>query len=507
MSLRLLVRTSVFFGLFASSAWLQAQSTPDCTTATLTPPSVTAGANGTSSSFSFTTPSACRWPSVPVSDSPWLSVSFGPPPGGIITGGSIGYTATSNNSLAPRTGAITVLSEQFTVTQSGQTSCSYQFGSSSTASLTGSSQQASFSIVVTSGCNWSALTTAPWISMITPSGAGTGSVQFQVQANTTASSRVGQIQVGTLNFTVTQAPLTCTYSLSPSSASTGPAASAGSFNVTAATGCQWTATSNQSWLAVSSAPNGNGNGSVNYSIDANGSGQTRSAVIGVGTASFTLTQTSACGLALSQSAAYYTSAAATGSVTITANSSSCDRSAVSNASWITITSGATGTGSGTSAYSITLNNTGTQRQGTISYGGGTATLTIYQDSTTCTYSLAPVTQSVPAGGGPGSVSVQTACTWAVTSDASWIAFTGGASGSGNGSVAFQAAANPSPTARSGSISVTGGQTVTVTQPGQGCNLAFTPASYNAPTSGGGVTVAISTLSGCAWSASTNSTWI
>ena len=85
---------------------------------------------------------------------------------------------------------------------------------------------------------------------------------------------------------------TCSYTLSPTSQSVGAAASSGSFGVTAASGCTWSATSNASWITTSSS--GSGSGTVNYSVAAN-TGAARSGTISVGGQTFTISQSAGSG--------------------------------------------------------------------------------------------------------------------------------------------------------------------------------------------------------------------
>ncbi len=82
----------------------------------------------------------------------------------------------------------------------------------------------------------------------------------------------------------------------------------------------------------------------------------------------------------------------------------------------------------------------------------------------CAYTLTPPSAQWAAGGGQGSFQVATTsnCSFAATSDASWITVTSGG-GAGNGIANYTVAANPG-AARTGTISV-GGQKFTVTQAG------------------------------------------
>jgi hypothetical protein len=84
----------------------------------------------------------------------------------------------------------------------------------------------------------------------------------------------------------------------------------------------------------------------------------------------------------------------------------------------------------------------------------------------CTYTLSATGTSVVATGGTGSVGVTAGagCTWTVSSYASWLTITAGASvtGTGNGTATFTAAANGTAAARSAILTIAG-NTFTVMQ--------------------------------------------
>ena len=65
-------------------------------------------------------------------------------------------------------------------------------------------------------------------------------------------------------------PQVCSYAVKPSSVQlTSAAAATGTLAVTAASTCTWTATSNESWIAITAGATGTGNGTVNYAASAN----------------------------------------------------------------------------------------------------------------------------------------------------------------------------------------------------------------------------------------------
>src|SRR5437016_14376012 len=63
------------------------------------------------------------------------------------------------------------------------------------------------------------------------------------------SARSSRINAGQA-FTVIQNGVNCTFSLSPSSASFGPAGGTAGFTVSAGAGCFWKTTSNDNWIQL-----------------------------------------------------------------------------------------------------------------------------------------------------------------------------------------------------------------------------------------------------------------
>ena len=81
-----------------------------------------------------------------------------------------------------------------------------------TFSLSGSNQSfdatggtGNVSVNASSGCAWSATSSASWITVTSgASGTGTGAVVFQVSANTTGQARTASLAIGGQTFTVNQ---------------------------------------------------------------------------------------------------------------------------------------------------------------------------------------------------------------------------------------------------------------------------------------------------------------
>ncbi|MEO8348102.1 MAG: BACON domain-containing carbohydrate-binding protein [Acidobacteriota bacterium] len=74
---------------------------------------------------------------------------------------------------------------------------------------------------------------------------------------------------------------TCSYAVSPSTRTVGSGGGTGTFSVATAGGCSWSATSNATWISVTSGSSGSGNGTVNFSAASNTSSSVRTGTLNV----------------------------------------------------------------------------------------------------------------------------------------------------------------------------------------------------------------------------------
>jgi uncharacterized protein (TIGR03437 family) len=219
----------------------------------------------------------------------------------------------------------------------------------------------------------------------------------------------------------------------------------------------------------------------------------------------------------------------TGTVNVVTNSSSCAwQYSTDSPSWISLT--ATGaannsvTGSGSLTVTALASSLPTGRTGNVFIQGGNANadVVVSQGPAACSMTLQPATATIAATGGPGSFAVQTACTWAATSNSLWITVVppAGATGStttgppvvngmGNGTVAYTAAANTCVDPQTGSITVTSqpNRTFTLTESGSPNNLTISPTSLNAPQAGTSGFLNVKTGDPCNWSSFSDVGWI
>ncbi len=350
----------------------QAAAATPCTYA-ITPSTGTMGASGGAGTIDVATASGCTWTAS--SSASWITVTSGASGSG---NGPVGFSVAANTGAA-RTGSLTVAGHTFTMTQAAAaTACTYTINPSS-GSIGAPGGTGTVDVATASGCTWTASSNANWIAITSGgSGSGNGPVAFSVAANTGAA-RTGTLTVAGHTFTMAQAAAAappCTYAISPTSASLGDTGGTGSIDVTSATGCAWTGTSNASWITVTSGGSGSGNGRLAFSVSRN-TGAARTGTLTVAGQTFTVTQAAAppvCAYTLSPKSVNLSNKAQADTVDVS-TASGCAWTAKSNDSWLVVVSGATGSGKGTVTFGVTKNSGKNDRVGTLTIAGNTFTVT------------------------------------------------------------------------------------------------------------------------------------
>lgn len=147
-------------------------------------------------------------------------------------------------------------------------------------------------VTAPNGCEWGATSNASWIILTTPStSSGNGIVACELRENFAASPRTGTISVAGQTFTIIQAGINyCTFTLSSGSQSFPNAGGTGTVNVTASSGCSWTAISNAGWIRVTKGASATGNGMVSFSVSLNTSNAARMGTMVIAGKTFTVKQ-------------------------------------------------------------------------------------------------------------------------------------------------------------------------------------------------------------------------
>jgi hypothetical protein len=291
------------------------------------------------------------------SNSAWLTISSG----ASMTGsGAVTYTVSANTSVNSRTGTLTIGGQTFTVTQSGVTGSVTLTPTTDTAVAAGATGK---TVTVTSNAPdfaWTAASNAAWLTVTAGASAtGSGTVTFNVAANTSANSRTGTLTIGGQTFTVTQSGVTRAVTLAPTT-DTAVASGATGKTVTVTSNAPdfaWTATSNVTWLTITAGASTTGSGLVTYSVSANPSASSRTGTLTIGGQPFTVTQsgqttaTTVTGISPSPAivgqlyTVSYTVTASSGAVSgnVTVSDGTATKSCPATAGQCTLSSSTTGT--------------------------------------------------------------------------------------------------------------------------------------------------------------------
>ncbi len=451
-----------------------------------------------SATLGVTTGRECTWAAS--SSAPWVTVGSANGQGS----STVPFTFSGNTAASQRQASLTVGGQTLVLTQAGAT-CVFTLIPQSD-SLGSAAATVSFSVATQPGCAWTATSNAPWIT-VTSGGSGSGNGQVTVTAAANGGTqRDGTVTVASQVFTLTQAGAgtgACSYTLSPSSRAFDAGGGSGTSSVTTIAGCAWTATSSVSWITVTGG-SGTGSGTLSYSVAAN-TGAERVGTIGIPGQTLVVTQASGapnCTYAVTGGTRSFEPGGGSSTLAVSAPSG-CEWTTSSNAPWLRVTSGGSGSGNGTVAYAVDA-TTGGARSATLTVAGQPVAIS----QSGCTYAIAPASQSVPSGGGPGSIAVTApaSCTWMASASESWISLSSGGSGSGTGTVSFTVAANSGP-ARSGTVTVaTERFTVTQAAGAVTCSYVVSPLSATFAANGGTASVDVSTAAGCTWTSASGVSW-
>jgi hypothetical protein len=404
------------------------QSANNCTV-TLGSQNASITAAGGPGSVSVTVPAGCAYSTVTGPN--WITVTSGGTGSG--PGGTLFYSIDPNSTVSSRAGALSIGGQPFQISQQGlacdisldTTGLGTPFSSTGGTGLIGITAS-------NSACSWSATSDSTWAGLSASGGTGNGSITVTVTAG--AVQRHAQLNMGGQSVAVLQLPA-CSYTLRSAGATVPPGGGPGTTGVIAASGCGWTAVSNDSsWLTVTSGASSTGTDDVQFLASANGVAAPRSGSITIAGQTFTVTQNAApCSYTLSLASISLAAAGVSNATAgVTAGVAGCTTSAVSFAGWLTVSTSFNGT-SGTITYSATANPFPTARSGMIRIGN--QVLTVNQSAAACAYSLGSWAASFGRSGGTGSFTITASaagCTPAVSSSQPGAVTTGAPTGAAAG---------------------------------------------------------------------------
>ena len=253
-------------------------------------------ATGGAGTFAVTTGSDCSYFVEPYPQDAAQFVTIPQSSSLLVGNGNPAYTVAANHG-APRTGAIMVGGDVYTLTQDAP-SCYYTLDSTS-AVIPVNGGSGSIGVTASSpGCAWIAKSSNASLVSITSGGSatGNGTVHYTVPQNT-GGPESPTITIGDANgysiFSIAQASaFTCTFTVTPSPLTVSSNGTSNYFTITASYSfCKWTAASNDpTALTVTQATSGTGSGAVYYSVAQNTTSAARTLTITAGCQTFTVNQ-------------------------------------------------------------------------------------------------------------------------------------------------------------------------------------------------------------------------
>ena len=264
---------------------------PSCTYS-ISPTNATFAASGGSSTVSVIASNGCAW-SATNNDS-FITITSGSSGSG---NGAVHYSVAANTSSNERVGIMTIADQTFIVTESGTSSsgggCTYSIGSKTSITLTAKGGSKSVS-VKTKGtdCSWTAVSNDPFITITSgSSGTGSGKVAFTIPGNTNTTALTGTMTIAGQTYTVNQDAGGCTFKLSPKSGKLKSTGGSATIKVTPnLSDCEWSASTTDSFITITSGASGTGKGAVTYTVSANSTTNVLAGTITVAGEAFTVIQ-------------------------------------------------------------------------------------------------------------------------------------------------------------------------------------------------------------------------
>ncbi len=473
----------------------------------------------------------CAWEAR--SEADWLSLSSASGQGD----GTVSFAAAANAQVVERRGTVVINAVRVEITQ-GPAPCVFTLDRLE-RSVAASGGRVEVAVAAQSGCAWTAVSQAPWISVVVgATGQGTGVVAVQVESNDTPDRRSGTLTIAGQTYTVEQAsspvpipPIdpTCTFVVEPQLGQFGSDGAIADVVVTAsAPTCTWAAVSAVPWIRIEGSTAATGSGTLRYVVTPN-TGPSRAGTLIVAGAVITVNQaapgtpptTPPCTFTIAPTTASFPADGGSGEIVVTASAPTCAWTAQPAVAWIAIQGASGGTGSGRLRFAVAANPATTTRSSALVVAGSTvaidqaAAATVPPVPVPCTFTIAPASAAFASGGGTAEVVVTasaTTCAWTATSGASWIGIQGSAGGTGSGRLTYVVASQTATSERSGTLDVAG-STVTVTQAGappppEPCTFTIVPGTASYPSAGGsGDVVVTASAATCAWTATSAAPWL
>jgi hypothetical protein len=333
------------------------------------------------------TAAACAWTAR--TPAGWITLSAGSGTGAA----DIVVTIGANEAASERTAAVTIAEREIAIRQDGRTPAACTFALESSSSTFGASGgPGRLSVRTAEGCAWTARSLAPWITLRVATGAGPGTIEYDVASFTGTAQRETRIVVDQASFAVRQDPpaaAPCTYAVDPTATSLhwhGTVGDGFDVRITTAGHCSWTAAAGASWLELLTPAAGTGSATARARVGAYTLETTRSAPLMIRWPTDTAGQNvwvtqEGCYYALSITSDAVPAAggrrrvAVFGTPVTVSCALGCPWTVASSASWLRIPGATSRAGDDDLFYDVDPNTTGAPRTATLTIGRMTLVVT------------------------------------------------------------------------------------------------------------------------------------
>ena len=265
----------------------------------LSPSSASLDVNGGNVQVAITADPGCSW--VVVSPSYWakpVSASSG------VGNGTVTINVPVNSSN-PRTDTVSIAGSPFFVSQASN--CTYSVAYTAQPPPASGGAAGSFSVTSPPTCGITASTNAAWLQVGYFGNPGQVYGNLQASPNFGASARSAIVTIADRSFTITQpGNYVCSYVVGSLAQPVGISGGDFSVSVTTASGCNWTATANDSWLRIISVYPTTESGTVTVEVSPNtgvlgNPGTPRTGTLTIAGQTFSITQAGASATSVSPS--------------------------------------------------------------------------------------------------------------------------------------------------------------------------------------------------------------
>ena len=391
----------------------------------------------------------------------WITISK--------SSGDVGYSKTTitiakNTTANSRTGHVEIYNKDYNVSKKVAVTQKVASLTINPESIEVGAESITKKITIESNIEWIVNSHANWITLSKSSGtAGTTTLNVNIEANTLASSRTGQITVYNQDYNITKKIVVnqaaSTISVSTNSIEVGPESSTQNINITS--NIPWTAKTSDSWITLSKSTGYAGTTILTINIGANTSTSSRSGYVELYNTEYNVSKRVDINqiafspeLSVSPNSFDVGVEATTKTVTIESNFS---WTAKTSKSWIYVSKLSGSAGTTTLTIDIDANMSISSRSGYIEFYnaeyGVSKRVEINQTAFCPELKVSHNTLNVEADAITKIITIESNISWSASVSANWISLSKSSSSMGNDAIILTIEQNTTGIARSGYVEI------------------------------------------------------